>query len=404
MKMNLQMLALVAGGGLIAVINSAFAQAWILTSAPITNWSSIAMSADGTKMVAGVADGPIYISVDSGYTWTNTGAPSANWSFVASSADGNTLAATMSVGPGCGLFTSTNAGLTWSQSSITDLILPVVAMSADGNRLIAVSANYGVWLYTTTNSGATWTFTNSPIIATTCIASSADCSRLVAGGAWAIEGWVYVSTNFGRSWISTGSTNLPYYSVASSADGRVLMAFTTPSFSPQVFVSTNSGANWKAANLPRSDWVWNSACSMDGSTLVAAGLQTPLSGRLSLFYTSTNSGAAWNSVTPPGTNACLVAISADGKRLAASVIGGGIYTWQTTPHPVLNVTVSGDNLLLSWIIPSEPFVLQENADLAMANWRDVTTPPAVNFTNLEHQVAVPLTNGNRFYRLKAAVN
>ena len=47
-----------------------------------------------------------------------------------------------------------------------------------------------------------------------------------------------------------------------------------------------------------------------------------------------------------------------------------------------------------------PFVLQENADLTTANWTDVTTTPVLNFTNLHHEVSVPLPSANRFYRLK----
>jgi hypothetical protein len=88
----------------------------------------------------------------------------------------------------------------------------------------------------------------------------------------------------------------------------------------------------------------------------------------------------------------------------AAVNDDGIYTRQITPRPVLKVKVVVTNLLLSWIIPSQPFVLQENADLTTTNWTDVTTPPVLNLTNLKHQVAVPLPNGNRFYRLKRAVN
>ena len=84
----------------------------------------------------------------------------------------------------------------------------------------------------------------------------------------------------------------------------------------------------------------------------------------------------------------------------AVVNGGGIYTWQSTPAPALSISVSGGNLLLSWIVPSMPFVLQENSSLATPNWTNVPTPPTLNLTNLQNQVSVPLPTSNHFYRLK----
>ncbi len=122
-----------------------------------------------------------------------------------------------------------------------------------------------------------------------------------------------------------------------------------------------------------------------------------------LIYTSTNSGATWKSNNVPSLSWRAVASSADGCKLVA-VADGGIYTWQTTPHPVLNVTQSGASLVLSWIIPSQPFVLQENADLAATHWTDVAGAPVLNLTNLQHQVTLPLSAACRFYRLRATTD
>ena len=80
--------------------NFAPAQTWTQTSAPSTNWQSIASSADGSKLVASGfrVDGPIYTSTNSGATWTLTSAPSQSWNSVASSADGIQLVAVQYVG------------------------------------------------------------------------------------------------------------------------------------------------------------------------------------------------------------------------------------------------------------------------------------------------------------------
>ena len=55
-------------------------------------WSSVASSADGSKLVAAVMGGRIYVSGDSGVSWTPAGS-TQGWSSVASSADGTKLVA-----------------------------------------------------------------------------------------------------------------------------------------------------------------------------------------------------------------------------------------------------------------------------------------------------------------------
>jgi hypothetical protein len=81
-------------------------------------------------------------------------------------------------------------------------------------------------------------------------------------------------------------------------------------------------------------------------------------------------------------------------------VTGGIYTLQATPAPVLNLTPSDGGLILSWIVPSLGFRLQENPDLRTANWSDVTNIPTLNVTNLHYQVTLTATNDVRLFRLK----
>jgi hypothetical protein len=93
-------------------------------------------------------------------------------------------------------------------------------------------------------------------------------------------------------------------------------------------------------------------------------------------------------------------MSADGCKMVAAISQGGIWTWQTTPAPVLTVTPSGGNLLLSWIVPSQNLILQETGDLTSTNWSDVPSTPTLNYTNLNYQVTIPAAGGARFYRLQ----
>jgi photosystem II stability/assembly factor-like uncharacterized protein len=140
---------------------SSFAQSWTLTSAPIANWSSVASSADGTKLVAVSGDnndvGSIYCSTNSGTTWVLGNVPILSWPSY------------------------------WSS----------VASSTDGTKLAAV-ANHGS-IYISADSGETWTETGAPNNTWNGIACSNDGNTLVAIAGNALAGEIYISTNFGTS-------------------------------------------------------------------------------------------------------------------------------------------------------------------------------------------------------------
>lgn len=136
-------------------------------------------------------------------------------------------------------------------------------------------------------------------------------------------------------------------------------------------------------------------CSADGTKLVTVG-------QTGSIYTSLDSGVTWTYNDAPYTSWRKVACSADGTMKVAVVGGetGGIYTSRSAPTPWLSVTPAGGNAALSWIVPSQPFVLQENSGLTATNWAEVPMPPVLNLTNLQNQVVVPLSGSHRFYRLK----
>jgi hypothetical protein len=80
-----------------------------------------------------------------------------------------------------------------------------------------------------------------------------------------------------------------------------------------------------------------------------------------------------------------------------------IFTLELPPKPVLKATVSGEAILISWIIPSRAFVLQENADPTSTNWTEVGLAPRLNYSNLNYEVTLKRGSAMRFYRL-ALVN
>src|SRR5437868_3940354 len=52
---------------------------WTQTGASSSSWHPLACSADGTKLAAGIDDGGIYTSTNSGVNWIQTSAPQAFW-------------------------------------------------------------------------------------------------------------------------------------------------------------------------------------------------------------------------------------------------------------------------------------------------------------------------------------
>ncbi len=66
----------------------------------------------------------------------------------------------------------------------------------------------------------------------------------------------------------------------------------------------------------------------------------------------------------------------------------------------LGMKVSGTNLSITWPVPPAGSILQQNTNLATAtsnNWQTVTNLPST--ANGTSQIVIPLSTGNRFYRL-----
>jgi hypothetical protein len=215
---------------------------------------------------------------------------------------------------------------------------------------------------------------NSPL------AISADC-----GATWSI-------TNF-RIW---------GFRAACSASGQNIINGVYSG----VYVSQDFGATWRLTGLPTNLWWRAVASSADGTRLITALSDYSLRTTNSI-YTSSDAGQTWILNDAPNTNWISVASSADGCKLVAAVgmtISGFIYRAQSVPHPVLKTSLSGTNLVLSWIIPSAPFVLQETDDVTNPNWSALPLVPVLNTSTLENEITMPLRTGNSFYRLKGVVN
>ncbi|MGA2248510.1 MAG: sialidase family protein [Verrucomicrobiota bacterium] len=378
-----------------AAVVPAFSQTWTQTTAPVGNyWSSVASSADGTKVVAaayistGFQPGCVYLSMDSGQNWTTSNIPLEQWEYVASSRDGKILAATANYDQ---IYTSTNSGLTWRSNNVARK-WGSICVSSNGTRMAVAPANYPISI--STDSGVTWT-TNGPTTNWNSIACSADGTKLVACGGLGDPGnlaFVFTSADSGSNWISRlplTSTAGGGSAVASSADGTKLVFVTGMG---RIFTSTDSGATWNSNNIPVAGGWWTVASSADGTKLVVAGAYSGGSP----IYTSADSGTTWN----PNTSAPLVwwngvASSADGSKLYAGTwYGNGLYTLQTAAAaPMLGITFSGAQMVVSWPQSLTGWTLQTNANLALPVWGNYLGAIANNSTTNSTE------EGSLFFRL-----
>ena len=256
-------------------------------------------------------------------------------------------------------------------------------------KLVAVA--WGLAIYTSTDAGVTWMAASNlpPYHQWTAVASSADGATLLAAGCMcfvAQAGKIAVSVDSGLSWTQTDvlSYSTSVASVASSADGSKLVGAGLFA----IATSMDAGATWIKTNT-HTQVV---ASSADGTKLVALD-----AGRT---FVSTNAGVTWTQTNAPSLTWRGVASSADGSKLVAVSDVGGIYVWHSAVAPSLSIKPSSRDVVLSWTVPSLDFVLQENTDLSTTNWTVVTNSPALNLTNVQHQVTLPVSADHRFYRLK----
>jgi len=325
---------------------------WIQTSASPDNvWSSVASSADGSRLVATAYPGGIYTSADSGNTWTQTSAPNnLNWTSVASSADGSHLVATVNSGVG-GIYVSADSGTNWTLTSAPgNLWWYSVASSTDGSQLVA--AVYGGGIYTSANSGATWTLSSAPSPQLWhSVASSANGTHLVAV---IYNGGIYTSANSGATWTQTSAPNNGWSAVASSADGSRLVAVIISGGG--IYTSWDSGASWNQSAAPNNSW-YSVASSADGRYLVAV---VPGVG----IYASADYGfMGWTQTSTLTNNWTFVASSADGIHRVA-VGTGGIYTsaygQQTTTGTAGSISGSQDDAIELQYVGNGVFIVLDD--------------------------------------------
>jgi hypothetical protein len=265
---------------------------------------------------------------------------------------------------------------------------------------------------------------------------------------------VWISTNSGMNLRLAFTLDPPYLfsgdqlacaSLACSADGRKV-AVGAESLAgydySQVAVATSADSGprwaWSPGTIPTNAlyWClcggcryWLAVCvSADGRRLAAAGygdgIETPSSLPMGPVLMSEDSGASWFEPpgvadlfswpggVPPGTTISVtswtgLALSADGSRLTGAFMQGtvgehfwpGVVAQQVDLAPVIDVGVSAGRLLVSWVVPSVHFALQQSSDIGATSWTDVPGAPVLNYSTLREEVTVPSSGQQMFYRL-----
>jgi len=287
-----------------------YGEAWYMSGAPAGAWTSIASSADGTKLVATTStSGAIYTSDNTGQTWLSSSPATASWNACASSADGTQLYA--AAGSGGYIYYSTNSGSSWPStavvpgSDVTGSSWTSLACSSDGTRVVAgTSTGY---LYTLLNKALITQ--NGPYKPVMSVASSANGTYLAAA---TFDGTLEFSDNSGTSWTGAGNSSTDWSAVACSADGSKMAAAVS---NGTIYVSSNFGVNWSSTPAPTEDWT-SIASSADGSKLVAVAAKGGI-------FTSPNWGATWTLETNYNASTSAlwscVTSSSSGNALAAGI-------------------------------------------------------------------------------------
>ncbi|MCU0679882.1 MAG: prepilin-type N-terminal cleavage/methylation domain-containing protein [Planctomycetes bacterium] len=290
----------------------------------VKNWTSIASSSDGTKLVAGTSGNYIYTSSDSGVTWTaRKSAGLGIWNSVTSSADGTKLAALFSYGGTPDLYTSSDSGVTWSKkTSAYNLHLQRIISSSDGNSIAGTSYHDSNFYVSISHDGGN-TWQDYQIDNVLYLAASDDFSRFIAvtrdldGGNVTFS--TYISSDSGVTWNNTETFNGDNFGgITVSADGsRAVISLNGNRFA----ISSDYGATWtEVTNSYVSGSTAELVSSSDGSDVAAV-----YNDGSNVILFSSDYGATWNEpsyiVDTMGNGFTSVAASSDFSKIAVTSTG-----------------------------------------------------------------------------------
>jgi photosystem II stability/assembly factor-like uncharacterized protein len=310
---------------------------WTITSAPNFRWNCVTSSSNGTILVAGILGGGIYRSIDGGSTWLTTNAPTdGQWTGLACSSDGTKLVAVSTGSENSSgvtslgyIYTSTNSGSSWTKANAPFKFWQSVASDSSGTNLVAAAptngryATYNGGIFTSNDGGSSWQeqTTNVSNRAWWCVESNSTGEIIFAVNT---ASGLYRSNNYGGNWsiIQTGST---WWCIASNSTGGNVVAGMYSFSNSFINKSSDGGGAWVSTNAPNKYWI--SIASNSSGTKLLAGTDP------GVIYTSIDSGATWVASTIPSLTWYSVASDSSGDNLVA-VTNGAIYTSRSNQPPV----------------------------------------------------------------------
>ncbi len=305
----------------------------------VLTWNTSAISSDGSKMIAGVYNGRLYLSTNYGATWSETGPAPGNdfkWQDIAMSGNGLNIVVIIDFGY---MYVTTDGGQNWQMPYDLEYITyrwTTVSMSESGEKVIVginsqAEYNGGLILQAlcSDNGGLTFydAFRNSNGHSWTCSAVSGN-GNIIILGAYRWNTYIHYPGVFRRTTNGSGSwepmvvpTGQYWNTCAMSSDGTRIIIGS----SEKLFISSNSGSSWtevRPAGDQALDWSTTSM-SADGMKIIA-GVYV---GRL---YISTDGGINWDETRPGGYDYNApwnsARVSSDGNKLLATVRGGRIWS------------------------------------------------------------------------------
>jgi len=228
---------------------------------------NMASSADGSKLIAAVSYGRVWMWENNGLGWIEqtVDLPEEYWTSVSISANGTHAAAV--VEDGYVYLFPYGGDRTWRRVDSVGLRTWYgVDMSQDGQYMYA--SVYDGYIYGSTDYGITWTRDVSPVSYAAWIGLVVRASGGVAitedGLMFALN--VGSTSTIGSSLVSKTSIPLAWRSVDSSNDGEIAVAVV---YNGNVFTSQDSGETWKSQPGPGvRPWI-AATVSADGKRRVA---------------------------------------------------------------------------------------------------------------------------------------
>ncbi len=401
---------ILAGGVLGLGISSDSGGTWVQVSG--ISASAVACSADGARLVA-AGTSAIFTSSNLGVTWISNSAPVTNWSAVASSADGNTLIAAVNGG---GIYTwhaprVVPGTVLWSYDTGGPISLSP-ALSPDGSTIYVGSAQ----LLALTNSGATasvkWNSAgSSPVIGADGTVYYCSASGLVAlhptdgsqswsysipgggGGLPAIgtdgtlyvEGatYLYAVSPLGQlKWKALAGDAGNYRSPVVGPDGTIYLGIFESS---QVRAYAPDGTQkWLVTLAPSLGD--SPAIGVDGTLYVGADKLYALALDGSVLWSSDNAGPSGLPVISYGKTFYMNLIGRD----LARINGGGQTAWNTLQNPPQYGTVTGPAIdaagTIYYCVSNSLWAVNPQGQVQWA----VTVPQAPASPNLDLAITSPV--------------